>query len=554
MRQVTEEQLAKAVEIAAMEVDGRGVEEIWIDHERVKSARLLEIDPHLWATAVCRVFATEMADAMGLKERALTFVQLQIGDWFTFVEDDPVGVPERRTAEEYGRCLKVGSREYFSFGMNQVVGCGAGAEVRREVSEGPGLRELLARARNELQRLLELLAEMHAVRASQDAAISRAVAYCSKYIGGVNVRDSTAEAVWAILTGKDGRAAGVAEQAESGEESGEGFPPESFTRVTTAVSNYAGDLGVDEMASFRETTSDGRPVCPGCGAGLHVVEKDANSALNDEQFGGQRAGDWYCDLCKGSRSKFTRYRYFWNSELRLAPAPQPLEVEEPWARTFRLRKESPEETKEGLLRESSGYVKPALPLSIAQAVGIVSEMVDSWRRSAPRTIHAANEFDRAQWALGVINAVLFARDVAQRPCLTDEDRFSLRWAKRIAIERGQTATAGDFERILESNTKCDHAARLAAVMEVVGNHYDPECSLEDIPGETEADKTAATFKRVIASMDPGLGKYLALQDQLARVTTRLKGHRRTVAGSDAQLAVNDALDILEKEQNTEERT
>lgn len=56
------------------------------------------------------------------------------------------------------------------------------------------------------------------------------------------------------------------------------------------------------------------PLCPDCGDVLHRVAYPGGSMLNEEQFADVRAGDWYCDQCKGDRSK-TGFRYFWNREL-----------------------------------------------------------------------------------------------------------------------------------------------------------------------------------------------------------------------------------------------
>lgn len=63
------------------------------------------------------------------------------------------------------------------------------------------------------------------------------------------------------------------------------------------------------------------PTCPGCGKALQAVRQDANSMLNAEQFDAARAGDWFCDVCKGEGAR-TGYRYFWDRELTPAIAAQ----------------------------------------------------------------------------------------------------------------------------------------------------------------------------------------------------------------------------------------
>ena len=55
-------------------------------------------------------------------------------------------------------------------------------------------------------------------------------------------------------------------------------------------------------------------ICPRCGQSLKPVEQESG-ALNDDQFDAIKAGDWYCEHCKGSRGK-TGYRYYWDRELQ----------------------------------------------------------------------------------------------------------------------------------------------------------------------------------------------------------------------------------------------
>jgi predicted RNA-binding Zn-ribbon protein involved in translation (DUF1610 family) len=55
-------------------------------------------------------------------------------------------------------------------------------------------------------------------------------------------------------------------------------------------------------------------LCPKCGKLLKRVRQSAYSMLNRDQFDSVKAGDYYCDSCKGERGK-DGMRYFWKHEL-----------------------------------------------------------------------------------------------------------------------------------------------------------------------------------------------------------------------------------------------
>ena len=56
--------------------------------------------------------------------------------------------------------------------------------------------------------------------------------------------------------------------------------------------------------------------CPECVKPLNPVLQSSSSMLNSEQFDAGRAGDYYCDKCKGTRAS-TGFRYFWEHRLRI---------------------------------------------------------------------------------------------------------------------------------------------------------------------------------------------------------------------------------------------
>lgn len=59
-------------------------------------------------------------------------------------------------------------------------------------------------------------------------------------------------------------------------------------------------------------------LCPQCGSGLRVVRNPAGSVLNDDQFDSVRAGDYYCENCKGNEAK-SGYKYWWKKDLEQQP-------------------------------------------------------------------------------------------------------------------------------------------------------------------------------------------------------------------------------------------
>lgn len=54
--------------------------------------------------------------------------------------------------------------------------------------------------------------------------------------------------------------------------------------------------------------------CPICGGPLERVLNFRGSMLNDYRFDAVRAGDYYCERCKGTEAK-SGFKYFWNREL-----------------------------------------------------------------------------------------------------------------------------------------------------------------------------------------------------------------------------------------------
>lgn len=63
-----------------------------------------------------------------------------------------------------------------------------------------------------------------------------------------------------------------------------------------------------------------RPVCPGCGGLLGEVVQPSDSPLNEDQWAAERAGDWVCKNCSGTRG-VSGHRYFWDFELGLPSRP-----------------------------------------------------------------------------------------------------------------------------------------------------------------------------------------------------------------------------------------
>lgn len=55
-------------------------------------------------------------------------------------------------------------------------------------------------------------------------------------------------------------------------------------------------------------------ICPSCGSELQKVFQSVNSPLNEHQFDLIKAGDYYCNKCKGTRGE-TGYKYYWEYEL-----------------------------------------------------------------------------------------------------------------------------------------------------------------------------------------------------------------------------------------------
>ena len=54
--------------------------------------------------------------------------------------------------------------------------------------------------------------------------------------------------------------------------------------------------------------------CPLCKGPLHEVHYNRDSMLNRYQFDAVKAGDYYCESCKGTEAA-TGFKYFWKSEL-----------------------------------------------------------------------------------------------------------------------------------------------------------------------------------------------------------------------------------------------
>jgi hypothetical protein len=54
--------------------------------------------------------------------------------------------------------------------------------------------------------------------------------------------------------------------------------------------------------------------CPECGQPLLRVRRSASSPLNEEQFDAVKAGDYVCEVCRGTRGK-SGMRYYWKHEI-----------------------------------------------------------------------------------------------------------------------------------------------------------------------------------------------------------------------------------------------
>lgn len=54
--------------------------------------------------------------------------------------------------------------------------------------------------------------------------------------------------------------------------------------------------------------------CPECDKILKPVVQRIGSWMNEEQFDAVKAGDYYCQDCKGDRGN-TGFRYYWKIEL-----------------------------------------------------------------------------------------------------------------------------------------------------------------------------------------------------------------------------------------------
>jgi len=76
--------------------------------------------------------------------------------------------------------------------------------------------------------------------------------------------------------------------------------------------------------------AQGEPVCPDCGGELHRVKYDPRTTLNRDQFDSQKAGDYWCESCRGSRAQKNDYRYFWKHELTARQPPAPAQGEDDW--------------------------------------------------------------------------------------------------------------------------------------------------------------------------------------------------------------------------------
>ena len=66
------------------------------------------------------------------------------------------------------------------------------------------------------------------------------------------------------------------------------------------------------------------PLCPSCGQELQEVRQPANSMLNSDQFDAIKAGDFFCEQCRGNRD----IAYFWRHELQQATAKAPMSLQE----------------------------------------------------------------------------------------------------------------------------------------------------------------------------------------------------------------------------------
>jgi hypothetical protein len=85
-----------------------------------------------------------------------------------------------------------------------------------------------------------------------------------------------------------------------------------------ALRGHCGCAGFRPAPAVPDAPVGGEPACPDCGKALQPVRYEGGY-LNRDQWESVRAGDWFCDACKGTRSR-SGYRYFWNRELA-APSP-----------------------------------------------------------------------------------------------------------------------------------------------------------------------------------------------------------------------------------------
>ncbi len=110
--------------------------------------------------------------------------------------------------------------------------------------------------------------------------------------------------------GEDGKVVTVRELFR-----GEGFSFDEFNRRMKA-------RGLESALKRRglEGLLLERPLCPECGGLLGKVVQSSDSLLNEDQWAAERAGDWVCKKCSGTRGKSGR-RFFWNHELGLPPRP-----------------------------------------------------------------------------------------------------------------------------------------------------------------------------------------------------------------------------------------
>jgi len=71
--------------------------------------------------------------------------------------------------------------------------------------------------------------------------------------------------------------------------------------------------------------------CPQCKNQLLPVVQAPWNAMSPEKFQATKAGDWYCEHCKGEDT-LSGVKYFWNRQLMPLPEPRVLRTVAEWTK------------------------------------------------------------------------------------------------------------------------------------------------------------------------------------------------------------------------------